>query len=41
MNGWKPMKTMLVVNWCGHRQEHVPVPKADGYGRLVPVREAR
>jgi hypothetical protein len=31
MNGWKPMKTMLVVNWCGHGQEFVPVPEGDGY----------
>ena len=37
MNGWKPMKTMLVVNWCGHGQDFVPVPKADGYRRLVSV----
>jgi hypothetical protein len=41
MNGRKPMKTMLVVNWCGHRQEFVPVPKADGYRRLLPVYGAR
>ena len=37
MNGWKPMKTMLIVNWCGHGQEFLPVPEADGYGQLVPV----
>jgi hypothetical protein len=41
MNGWTPMETMLVVNWCWHRQEFVPVPKADGYRRLLPVWEAR
>jgi hypothetical protein len=35
------MKTMPVVNWCGHRQEFVPVPKADGYRRLLPVYGAR
>ena len=31
------MKTMLIVNWCGHDQEFVPVPEADGYWALVPV----
>ncbi len=35
MNGWSPMKTMLIVNWCGHGQEFVP--EADGYWTLVPV----
>jgi len=34
------MKTMLVVNWCGHGQEFVPWPEADGYWVLVPVVEA-
>ena len=37
MDGWKPMKTMSVVNWCGHGQEFVAVPEADGYWQLVPV----
>ncbi len=37
MNGWKPMKTMLIVGWCGHGEEFVPVPEADGYWRLVPI----
>ena len=37
MNGWKPMKTMLIVNWCAHGQEFVPVPEAHGYWQLVPV----
>jgi hypothetical protein len=27
MNGWKPMKTMVVVNWCGHGKEFLPVPE--------------
>jgi hypothetical protein len=39
MAGWKPMKPMLVVNWCGHGQEFVPWPEADDYWRLVPVWE--
>ena len=37
MNGWKPMKTMQVVNWCGHGQQFIPWSEADGYWRLVPV----
>jgi hypothetical protein len=39
MNGWKPMKPMLVVNWCGHGQQFIPWPEADGYWLLVPVYE--
>jgi len=37
MNGWKPMKTMHIARWCGHGQEFVQVPEAEGYWRLVPV----
>ena len=37
MNGWMPMKTMLVVHWCGHGQQFIPWPETDGYWRLVPV----
>jgi hypothetical protein len=37
MAGWKPMKPMLVVNWCGHGEEFIPWPEADGYWVLVPV----
>jgi hypothetical protein len=37
MAGWKPMKPMLVVNWCGHGQQFVPWLEKDGYWRLVPV----
>jgi len=31
---------MVVVNWCGHGQEFVLWPDADGYWTLVPVVEA-
>jgi hypothetical protein len=31
---------MVIVNWCGHGQEFVPWPEADGYWTLVPVVEA-
>jgi hypothetical protein len=37
MNGWKPMKTMLIVNWCGHGQQFIPWRDADGYWTLVPI----
>ncbi len=26
-----------IVNWCGHGQEFVAWPEADGYWPLVPV----
>jgi hypothetical protein len=31
---------MVVVNWCGHRQEFVPGPEQDGDWVLVSVVEA-
>ena len=37
MNGWKPMKVILRVNWCGHGQQFIPRPEADGYCRMIPV----
>jgi len=37
MAGWKPMKPMLIVNYCGHGQEFIPWPEADDYWTLVPV----
>jgi hypothetical protein len=39
MAGRKPMKPMLVVNWCGHCQQFIPWPEKDGYWTLVPVLE--
>ncbi len=41
MNGWKPMKTMQFVNWCGHGQEFMPWPQVNGYWLLVPVWDGR
>jgi hypothetical protein len=35
--GWQLCKTQVVVEWCGHAQEYVPWPEADGYWRMVPV----
>jgi hypothetical protein len=40
MAGWKLMKPMLVVNWCGQGQEFILVPEADGYWTLVPIIDA-
>jgi hypothetical protein len=37
MNGWKPVKTFSIVNWCGHGQEFQPWLQADGYWLLVPM----
>jgi len=37
MAGWKPMKPMLVVNWCGHGQQCIPWPEREGYWTLIPV----
>ena len=37
VNGWEPVRTFSMVNRCGHGQEFVSVPEADGYWRLVPV----
>lgn len=37
MAGWKPMKPMLVVNWCGHGEQFIPWPEGEGYWTLVPV----
>jgi hypothetical protein len=36
LTGW-PTQPMVVVNWCGHGQEFVPWPEADGLWALVPV----
>jgi hypothetical protein len=37
MAGWKPMKAMVVVNYCGHGQEFIPWPEPGGLWVLVPV----
>jgi hypothetical protein len=35
--GWRLFAPAEHVNWCGHGQEFVPLPDADGWCRLVPV----
>ncbi len=38
MFGWvQPRQVVKIVNWCGHSQEFVAWPEADGYWMLVPV----
>jgi hypothetical protein len=40
MIGWgQPRQVVKIVNWCGHSQDFVAWPEADGYWRLVPVPE--
>jgi hypothetical protein len=41
MIGWaKPRQVIKIVNWCGHSQDFVAWPEADGYWRLMPVVDA-
>jgi hypothetical protein len=40
MAGWKPLKPMLVMNWCLHDQQFIPCLEADGLWVLVPIVEA-
>jgi hypothetical protein len=35
--GWQPFRVWDRVEWCGHRVEDIPVPDADGRGRLIVV----
>jgi hypothetical protein len=34
------MKPMVVADWCGHGQQFIPWPEADGYWMLVSVWES-
>src|SRR5215471_12077031 len=35
--GWPLYRLASVVQWCGHRQEFIPVPDDGEWVRLVPV----
>ena len=35
--GWQAYRVASYVNWCGHTQEVIPVPRADGLVAFVPV----
>jgi hypothetical protein len=36
-NGWSRFTPAAYVNWRGHAQEVVPMPRADGTCQLVPI----
>ena len=36
-NGWIPFLPTIVVHWCGHGQEVLPIPGEDEKCDLVPV----
>jgi hypothetical protein len=36
-NGWIIYMPTIVVHWCGHGQEVLPIPARDGKCDLVPV----
>jgi len=41
MIGWtRPRHVIRIVNGCGHAQDCVASPEADGYWTLVPIVEA-
>ena len=35
--GWQLFRVASFINWCGHRQEVIPVPDDVEWARLVPV----
>ena len=35
--GWRLFMLARYVNWCGHGQEVIPVPRADGLAALILV----
>ena len=35
--GWRLFAVASYTNWCGHGQEFIPVPDADGWVRLIVV----
>jgi len=35
--GWQAYRVATYVNWCGHGQEVIPWPRADGLVDLIPV----
>ena len=34
---WQVYGVVTVVNWCGHAQEFILLPEADGWCREIPV----
>jgi len=35
--GWELFRAESFVNWCGHTQEVIPVPRPDGMVGFIPV----
>jgi hypothetical protein len=35
--GWPLYRVASVVEWCGHRQEFIPVPDEGEWIRLIPI----
>jgi len=35
--GWQLVVPTFYVNYCGHRQEVIPLPERGGWARLVPI----
>jgi hypothetical protein len=35
--GWPLYRVASFINWCGHRQEVIPIPDEDEWVRCVPV----
>jgi len=35
--GWRLYTVASYTNWCGHGQEFIPLPEAEGWVCLVPV----
>jgi hypothetical protein len=35
--GWPLYRVASVVQWCGHRQEFIPVPDEGEWIRLIPL----
>ena len=34
---WRPYDVVRVIAWCGHAQEFILVPEADGWCSEIPV----
>ncbi len=39
--GWGLFTVASYTNWCGHGQEFISVPSADGWCWMIPVYEGR
>jgi len=37
LHQWHPYEETSYVNWCGHKLDCIPVPRADGGCQLIPI----